>query len=340
MPTLACLLLAFGADRSSASYRLDVVPVLSKAGCNMGACHGNLNGKGGFKLSLRGEDPAFDYASLTREAHGRRIDSANPEASLAYLKPTGQVAHEGGLRIHPGSPEARALLAWIADGAMDDWATAPKLAKLTVEPSAIDIPAEPGRRPAQPLRVMAEFADGTRRDVTRQAAYDLGDPTKADITSDGLVLPQGPGEVVVAIRYLEGRAVSRIAFLADRPDVGELVRPGDSAIDRAVFGKLRRLRIRPSEPANDSVFLRRAYLDAIGLLPSAEEARGFLADADPEKRRKLIDRLVDRPGTGIDPRTPQNLTFIRVAGANLTLAGAYGLEAPARIEKNGDRAII
>lgn len=295
MNIAACLVLALGAEPSPASYRLNVVPVLSKAGCNMGACHGNLNGKGGFKLSLRGENPDFDFASLTREALGRRIDTANPEASLAYLKPTGQVPHEGGQRILPGSPEAQALLAWIADGAKDDAANAPKLAKLTVEPRSIDIPADPNRKPSQSLKVTAEFADGTTRDVTRQAAYDLGDPTKADVSPDGLVVPHTPGEVVVAIRYLEGRAVSRIAFLADRPDVGDLVRPGDSDIDRAVFDKLRRLRIKPSDPATDPVFLRRAYLDAIGVPPTAEEARAFLSDPDPDKRSKLIDRLVDRP---------------------------------------------
>jgi len=295
MLTLSTLaLLAFGNEPTS-SFRLDVMPVLSKAGCNMGACHGNLNGKGGFRLSLRGEDPAFDYASLTREALGRRVDTVRPEASLAFLKPTGQVPHEGGLRIQPGSPEATAILSWIRAGAIDDSRTATKLMKLTVEPSSVDVPSNTAGQPAQPLKVTAEFADGTRRDVTRQSAYDLGDPTKAEVTPDGLVIPQGPGEVVVAVRYLEGRAVSRIAFLADRPDVGDLSQAGDSAIDRAVFDKLRRLRIRPSDPASDPVFLRRAFLDAIGLPPTAEEARAFLADPDPEKRSKLVDLLVDRP---------------------------------------------
>ena len=278
-------------DAHPPSFRLDVMPVLSKAGCNMGACHGNLNGKGGFRLSLRGEDPAFDYVSLTREGLGRRIDPNRPDQSLAYLKPTGQVEHEGGRRIVPDSPEARALLGWIASGARDDSADAPRVAKVEVEPSEITI----SHVLNQPLRVTAEFTDGTRRDVTRQAAYDLGDPEKASVSADGLVEAKGSAEVVVAVRFLEGRAVSRISFLGDRPEVASAARPDDGPIDRAVFGKLAALRIRPSEPASDPVFLRRAFLDAIGVPPTPEEARSFLADPDPEKRSKLVDRLVERP---------------------------------------------
>ena len=278
------------------SYRLDAAPVFSKAGCNMGACHGNLNGKGGFRLSLRGEDPGFDLVSITRDAQGRRADPYRPEESLLLLKPTGHVAHEGGLRLGLDSIEYRSLRDWIASGARDDNANAPRLTKLSVWPSDRYLaPGPKNEAPGQQLLVTAEFSDGSSRDVTRQAAYDVNDPGLASVTSDGRVEANGPAEVVVAVRYLEGRGVSRLAFLPDRPDYSWDADPGSDPIDQAVFAKLKGLKIRPSEPATDAVFLRRAYLDALGILPSPEEARSFLADPDPEKRAKLVDRLVDRP---------------------------------------------
>ncbi len=274
------------------SFRLDVAPVLSKSGCNMGACHGNLNGKGGFRLSLRGEDPAFDLLAMTRDSLGRRIDLNHPESSLILLKPLGQVAHEGGPRIAAGSTDALAIQDWIKAGAVDDAATAPKLTRLNVFPAERYLASGSA---GQQLLVTAEFADGSRRDVTRQAAYDLSDPTRATVSPEGRVEPAGPGEIVVAVRFLEGRGVSRLAFLPDRPGFVPSEIVADNPIDRAVFTKLNALKIHASKPADDVVFLRRAYLDAIGLLPSADEARAFLADSDPSKREKLIDRLIARP---------------------------------------------
>jgi hypothetical protein len=273
------------------SYRHDVCALLSKAGCNMGACHGNLNGKGGFRLSLRGDDPRFDLAALTRDAQGRRIDRAAPERSLIVRKPTGQLPHEGGFRFPSGSPEARALLGWIADP-RDDLDTAPRLSRLTVFP-AERMAAAPSR--SQQLVVTAEFADGARRDVTRQAAYDVGDPTRCAVTPDGLVEVQGPCEVTVAVRYLGGRGISRLAFLHDRPDFAWPAIEPANVVDVHVFAKLKALKILPSEPATDAAFLRRAYLDAIGLLPTPDEARAFLADRDPQKRAEVVDRLLARP---------------------------------------------
>jgi hypothetical protein len=274
------------------SYRQDMVALLSKAGCNMGACHGNLNGKGGFRLSLRGDDPRFDLAALTREALGRRIDRANPARSLAVLKPTGQLPHEGGLRFPASSPEAQILLGWIAAGATDDVAAVPRLKRIQVFP-AERIAAAPAL--TQQLVVTAEFADGTTRDVTRQASYDVSDPTRAAVTVDGRVEANAPCETTVAVRYLGGRAISRLAFLADRPDFVWNAPPARSAIDTHVFAKLKALRINPSAPIGDAAFLRRATLDAVGRLPSAEEVRAFLADADPAKRDHTIDALVARP---------------------------------------------
>jgi hypothetical protein len=274
------------------SYRLDVVAVLSKAGCNAGACHGNLNGKGGFRLSLRGDDPAFDLAAMTRDALGRRANLADPDASLVVRKPTGRVPHEGGQRFAPGSAEAAALIGWVASGARDDLAAAPRLTRLEVFP-AERVAAAPGR--SQQLVVTATFSDGTRRDVTRQAAYDVSDPTKAAVSPDGRVEARGPTETTVAVRYLGGRAVSRLAFLPDRPGFVWREVPVRNDIDRHVFAKLKALKVLPSEPATDPVFLRRAYLDAIGRLPTPDEARAFLDADDPDKRSQLVRSLLVRP---------------------------------------------
>ncbi|HWE38590.1 MAG TPA: DUF1549 and DUF1553 domain-containing protein [Isosphaeraceae bacterium] len=279
-------------DTRPVSYRHDVAAVLSKAGCNMGACHGNFNGKGGFRLSLRGDDPEYDLAALTRDAFGRRVDTADPGRSLIVLKPTGQVPHEGGRRFAIDSPEARTFLAWLADRCRDDKSEAPKLTRLVVFPAERML-ASPSR--SQQLVVTAEFADGSRRDVTRQSSFDVNDPTRAAVTAEGKVVVKGPVEVVVAVRYLGGRGVSRLAFLADRPDFAWKDPTPNNAIDVHVFAKLKALKVNPSDPASDAVFLRRAYLDAIGLLPTADEARAFLDDTDPEKRSKLVDRLVARP---------------------------------------------
>jgi hypothetical protein len=274
------------------SYRLDVTAVLSKAGCNMGACHGNLNGKGGFRLSLRGGDPAFDLLSITRDALGRRTDPTDPGSSLIVRKPTGQVPHEGGLRFTPASPEAAALIGWVAAGARDDEATAPRLLGLDIFPRE-RVVAAPGL--GQQLVVTARFDDGSLRDVTQQAAYDVSDPTKVSVTADGRVEARAATETTVAVRYLGGRAVSRLAFLPERPGFAWRSPPVRDAIDRHVFGKLRTLKILPSEPSTDPVLLRRAYLDAIGRLPSPDEARSFLDDRNPDKRALLVRRLVRRP---------------------------------------------
>jgi len=273
------------------SYRHDVVPLLSRSGCNMGACHGNSGGKGGFRLSLRGDDPAFDFQSLTRDALGRRVSPSSADRSLVLLKPTGQLPHEGGIRFTARSPEARVLRQWIAAGATDDFGRASRLKSLRVDPGKLVLQAD---RTAQ-LQVTAEFDDGSTRDVTRQAAIDLSNPAVADVSPEGVVRAHRPGELTIAARYLRGRGVSRITFLADRPGFVWRGPAEINAVDTHVFARLRTLRINPSEPASDPVFLRRAYLDAIGRLPSPDEAHAFLGDRHPDSRSRLIDGLLGRP---------------------------------------------
>jgi Protein of unknown function (DUF1549)/Protein of unknown function (DUF1553) len=272
--------------------RTDIVPLLSKAGCNMGACHGNLSAKGGFRLSLRGEDPNFDYLALTHELSGRRVNLLAPDQSLVLQKPTAVIGHEGGLRFRRESTEAETLLAWITAGARFDGASSPRIKALRVFPAERIL--APGSAQQQ-LVVTAEFADGITRDVTRQAAYDVSDPTRAEVSVDGCVHVGRPCETTIAVRFMTGRGTSRLAFLADRPGFVWSSPAPKGPIDALVFAKLEALRINPSLVCNDSTFQRRAFLDAIGRLPDPEEAREFLYSSDPEKRTKLIDRLVDRP---------------------------------------------
>lgn len=274
------------------SYRQDVAAVLSKAGCNMGPCHGNLTGKGGFKLTLRGDDPGLDLLAMTRDLFGRRVDTADPDSSLILKKPLGQIPHEGGRRFSPTDPEAEILRAWISSGCRDDLGEVPELVDLSIFPAS-RMNASPGG--TQQLAVTATFADGSTRDVTRLSAFDVDEPTEVEVDPSGLVRRADPGESVISARYLGRHAISRLAFLPDRPDFAWDGPAPRSEIDEAVFSKLEALKIHASPPAPDQVFLRRAYLDAIGLLPTPEEARAFLLSDAPDKRARLVEQLLDRP---------------------------------------------
>jgi hypothetical protein len=279
------------AGAAEPSFR-DVAALLSKAGCNQGACHGNLNGKGGFKLSLRGDDPAFDHTALSRDQFGRRANPFRPDESLLLRKPAMLVPHEGGRRFLPDSPEYAMIRDWIAAGMPTDPPEAPALTKLTVTPAeqVVVAPADRVR-----LQVTATFADGSTRDVTRLACYDLSSVSVASIDADGDVTKEQDGETTVQVRYLNQQTAARLAFVPARPDFRWPDLPEKNFIDTQVFAKLKTLRMRPADPADDATFLRRVYLDTLGTLPTADEARGFLADSDPDKRAKLIERLVERP---------------------------------------------
>lgn len=284
-----CLPLARAAD---VSFDREVIPVLARAGCSAGACHANLNGKGGFKLSLKGEDSAADLAALTRDMLARRTDRHRPDQSLILLKATGQVPHEGGIRFTVSSAEYAVLRSWIAAGCLPDPADGPKLTKLDVTPASRILV-----HPADRFRVTAtaHFSDGSVRDVTPLATFEFTTVGVATITPAGEVVRENTGETVLLVRYLSQVQPVRIVFLPDRPvpEMGQV--PVNNEIDRLVFSQLKQLRLKPAELAPDHVFLRRAYLDVLGVLPTPEEARAFLADADPSKREKLIDRLLNRP---------------------------------------------
>jgi hypothetical protein len=273
------------------SFNTDVMAVLSKAGCNLGACHANTNGKGGFKLSLRGEDPVADYTALLRQADQRRVNLLDPEASLILQKPTGQVVHQGGLRFTRDSEQYRILRDWIAAGAPEPSDTTPALVKLEATPTSavLNDPVDQAQ-----ISASAHFADGTIRDVTTLACYE---PTNrlVVVDSDGLVRREQLGEATVIVRFLNQQVPVQLVFLPARPEFAWNEPPTTNYIDELVFAKLRTLQMNPSPLVGDATFIRRAYLDAIGLLPTLDETRTFLHDPSPEKRTRLIDALLLRP---------------------------------------------
>ncbi len=278
------------AGDSIVSFRNDVVPVLSKAGCSAGTCHGNKYGKGGFKLSLRSQDPDLDLLALTRDAGARRVNGMDPEHSLALLKPTTQVPHEGGARFKKDSDEYRMLRDWIAQGCRDDAETAPKLQRIEATPLS-QVVMEPNREVQ--LSARAFFSDGSTRDITSLAVYEPAN-TLVKVSHDGLVQSDGSGETTVLVRFLDQQLPVRLAFISARPNFKWSAPREHNYIDKHVFAKLRSLRINPSELCSDTVFARRAYLDLLGMLPTAEEARAFVADKRKDKRARLIDHLLER----------------------------------------------
>ncbi|HWG42103.1 MAG TPA: DUF1549 and DUF1553 domain-containing protein [Gemmataceae bacterium] len=288
---LLAALSAVPAQAAPVSFRNDVMAVLSRGGCNQGACHGNQNGKNGFKLSLRGQDPDWDLNALTRDTLGRRTDRLHPADSLILAKATGNIPHEGGKRFDRDSLEYRLLLGWIAEGLRPDPPNAPILQRLEVTPRE-QVLIEPADRVA--LRVRAVFSDGHIRDVTNLAVFETSNLV-ARVDADGVAQRQDMGETTILVRYLDRQAAVQLAFVPARPGFVWPNPPEVNDIDRHVFAKLRTLRMTPSALAADAVFLRRAYLDTLGILPTPAEVRNFLADTRSDKRARLIDALLQRP---------------------------------------------
>ncbi len=271
-----------------ASYANDIRPLFTKSGCNATACHGSRAGKGGLKLSLFGGDPDADYDALARAAGGRRINRVDPAESLMLLKAENVIPHGGGKVIDPASAEHETLLAWLKDGASPSIPKEPALTGIRVAPAERNL----AKGESQRLLVTAVFSDGTRRDVTREATYRAADPKTIPIAK-GVVRAQEYGEASIAVTYLGQAAVCLLHVPQPLPvDFPRL--KSNNHIDDLVSAKLKSLGIPPSEPAADHYFLRRVYLDAIGVLPTAKEAREFLDDRSPGKRARLIDRLLQR----------------------------------------------
>jgi uncharacterized protein DUF1549/uncharacterized protein DUF1553 len=276
------------------TYELDVLPILTSAGCNGGACHGKSRGQNGFQLSLLGFDPDFDYTAIVKEARGRRVFPAAPDRSLILEKPSTRIPHGGGLRLPEDSEEYQIVRRWIAEGMSRSTAADPVLERIAVAPEERLLKA--GDR--QQLSITAFYSDGSTRDVTRLCRFQSNESGVVEVEAGGLVKAGGlPGEATIMARYLDRFATWRTAIPQDLEVLDQYydALPRNNFIDALVWAKLRKLRITPSQPAPDSTFLRRVYLDVIGRLPTPAESRAFLADTSTDKRAALIDRLLARP---------------------------------------------
>ena len=275
------------------SFRNHVQPVLAKVGCNSGACHGALAGKGGFKLSLRGYDTPRDFHTITRQARGRRIELADPGRSLVLAKPSGALPHKGGLRFDIDSTEYRILAGWIASGAAPPQDNDPKLLRIEVLPERVLL--RPGDR--QQVLVRAHYSNGRTDDVTQWAKFASADESVATVDAAGRVSVIGSGEGAVTAWFGSKIVLARITS-PYKNEVQDKIFAGAERrnfIDELVLSQLRRLNLPPSAPASDQEFLRRAFIDTVGLLPSVGEVREFLGDSDPGKRDRLIESLLARP---------------------------------------------
>jgi hypothetical protein len=275
-------------------FLTQVMPILSKAGCNMGACHASQYGKGGFKVSVFGFDPAADHAAIVRDSWRRRANFLDPERSLFLLKPTLGTPHEGGKRLEKGSVDYQLLARWLAGGGPGPRKESPEITGLTVSPA--------GRLAAvgavQQIRAVASYSDGRQRDVTAWARYDSMDDGVVKVTADGRATTVGKGQGSVLVRFEnEARVVPFVVPYAEKITLAGW--KDQNFIDTLAAAKFREIGIEPSGLCDDAAFLRRAYLDATGTLPTPEQAVAFLDSKDADKRAKLVDELLGLTG---DPK--------------------------------------
>ncbi len=288
---LTCPLGSVCAAERPVSFVNDVVPVLTKAGCNMGVCHAKAGGgQNGFQLSLLGFEPSEDFEHIVLESRGRRLSFANPDQSLLLLKPSGQMAHGGGVRLPKSSPGYALIRDWIRQGAPKGDAATPRLVTLEIKPTKGTL----GRQTAQPLKALAHYSDGSVRDVTSMSLFESNDKAMAEVSNEGLVKALDlPGKVSVMVRY-QGRVAVFDATIPLGAPMGPLP-PEKNFIDTAVFANLKKLGIPPSPVCDDATFLRRVTLDITGRLPTEAEAKAFLANRSADKRDQWIDELLRSP---------------------------------------------
>jgi Protein of unknown function (DUF1549)/Protein of unknown function (DUF1553) len=276
--------------KAKLSFVNDIVPIFTKFGCAGSNCHGSIRGQAGFKLSLFGYEPDLDFKAIVK-GDGHRINLKDPAHSLVLLKPTASVEHGGGERFKVGSLEYEAILDWLRDGATFDSPGSPRLREIRVTPEEVTLL---GLKDKQHLGVLGTYTDGSTEDLTRKVQYSANDESVVEVTPNGELSGRRPGETAIMIRTLGKAVAARIAVI-DKPISAYPEVPRNNFIDEYVFTKLKRVHIVPSPLSSDHEFLRRIYLDTVGLLPTLEESERFLASKDSHKREKLIDELVDRP---------------------------------------------
>lgn len=273
------------------SFQHDIMPLMTRYGCNSGGCHGKLVGQNGFRLSLRGYAPEFDFEYIARESRGRRINLTAPLQSLLLRKATGQEPHGGGKRFDADSPAARVLANWISAGAQGPQPDETALLRIDVSPETRTLRIGESHQ----LLVTAVYSNGHRRDVTWLTRFATSDPGTLDVSPSGVATAIRHGETVVRAAFQDQVEIATLVTPFSEPNKPEWYATRNNAVDDHVFDKLAALHIEPSALCDDATFIRRVFLDAIGTLPTAVEVHAFLADGSPDKRTKLIDQLFDRP---------------------------------------------
>ncbi|MBI3821892.1 MAG: DUF1549 domain-containing protein, partial [Planctomycetes bacterium] len=277
-------------DAKPLHFANDIMPVLTRHGCNSGGCHGRASGQNGFKLSLFGFDSAFDYNAVVKEARGRRVFPASPDSSLMLVKAAGVVAHGGGKRLIPDSEDYRTLRRWILQGTPVGDDKAPTLKKLTIMPAERVMQ----RKQEQQLAVLAQYTDGSLRDVTKLAQFQSNEIAVAGVDHDGIVRTfELSGDATIMARYMGQVAVFHALVPLGKPIAKYPDFPANNYIDTLALARWKQLGIVPSDLCSDSEFIRRVTVDLCGRLPTVEETKVFLADTANAKRSKLIDRLLD-----------------------------------------------
>ena len=290
---LASLTALLGAAEPVTFLR-DVAPILNKTGCTSGPCHGAAKGKNGFKLSLRGYDPQFDYQALLYDLSGRRFNRSEPAQSLMLAKPVMRVAHGGGLRFEQTSTYYKTIYNWIAQGVPYGDPAKDAVASIEVEPKELAMP-KPGE--SAQIKVIARFADGQTRDVTKEATVESNVPDVAKVDPSARVDGMRVGEATLLVRYQGKFSTIPVTILNPKPGFIWKPLPQYSYIDQHIDAKLQKLKLQPSALTDDATFLRRVTLDLTGALPTPEDVRAFLADPTPSrlKRSKKIDKLIASP---------------------------------------------
>lgn len=271
------------------SFRRDVMPVLFRAGCNSGTCHGAARGKDGFMLSLFGYDAKGDYYRITQEMVGRRVNLAAPDESLLLLKAAGKVPHTGGKLFDEASPYYQTVRRWIEAGAPDDTASVPEPVEITLEPERMVFNGPKG---TTQTKVTARYTDGSTRDVTQLARFLSNNSSTAAIDADGKVSAAGRGDTFVFARFNRFTIGSEVIVLPADSNYKWTAPPANNYIDELVYDRLQKLHLLPSELCDDETFVRRLYLDLTGLPPTPTEYAAFLADKSSNKRDALVDKLL------------------------------------------------